>query len=225
VAPRSVFEDGPPDLVGGGTVHAVTSDRVIWHDLPEKEEPGTPNVVGAVALGRAAREFQEIGLDNLVAHEQDLTRYCLKKLMAIEGLRIYGETDAELKRDRLGVFALEAEGISHGLLAAILGYEWGIGVRNGCFCAQPYVRELLGVSSDEMNRVLDKLGAGDHTSVPGLVRVSLGMYNTRDEIDYLADALRSVLTHGPKARYVLHPVHKDYVPEGWHVDYDDYLPL
>jgi len=225
VAPAAVFQGDPPDVVGGGTVHAVTSDRVVWHDLPEREEPGTPNVIGAMTLARAARRFQEIGMDRIVEHERDLARYCLKRLMEIDGLRIYGQADPEMEADRLGVFAVEARGLSHSLLAAVLGYEWGIGVRNGCFCAQPYVRELLGISAAEMNGIVDKLSAGDHASVPGLVRVSLGIYNTRQEIDYLADALRSILTAGPQARYALDPQYQDYVPEGWDVDYDTYMPM
>jgi selenocysteine lyase/cysteine desulfurase len=225
VGPKSVFEEGPPDSVGGGTVLAVSDDSVVWHHLPEKEEAGTPNVVGALALARAARAFEEIGMDNLAEHERNLTRYCLETLLGIEGIKLFGRRDPQLKVDRLGVFAIEAAGIPHGLLAAVLGYEWGIGVRNGCFCAQPYVRELLGVEPDEMKRAIEKLSAGDHTTIPGLVRISLGLYNTRDEIDYLAEALRSIVSDGPKAHYVLHPEYRDYVPEGWEADLDHYVPF
>ncbi|MHC5033480.1 MAG: aminotransferase class V-fold PLP-dependent enzyme [Planctomycetota bacterium] len=223
--PREVFEQGAPDVVGGGTVHAVTMDEVVWHRIPEREEAGTPNVVGAVAMARAAMVLSEIGMENVAAHERELTRYCLRKLLAMDELRLLGRTDPEVKTDRLGIIALDSEKLQHAQLAAVLGYEWGIGVRNGCFCAQPYVRTLLGIPLREMNEIIKKLTSGDHSTVPGLVRVSLGVYNTRDEIDYLAEALAQILKDGPRAKYVLDPDNMDYVPEGHDADYDHYLPF
>ena len=82
-----------------------------------------------------------------------------------------------------------------------------------------------GIAEDRMQRIVDRLAAGDHTTVPGLVRVSLGIYNTREDIDYLTEAFRSIVTDGPRARYVLHPTHRDYVPEDWDFDFDSYLPF
>ncbi|MGD2174987.1 MAG: aminotransferase class V-fold PLP-dependent enzyme [Candidatus Brocadiaceae bacterium] len=222
---KEVFQQGAPDVVGGGTVHAVTDEEVVWQPPPEREESGTPNLNGAVALARAAQVLQELGMEGVAEHERELTRYCLRRLLDVEGLRLYGQKDPEIAVDRLGVFALDAPALGHSLLAAVLGYEWGIGVRNGCFCAQPYVRELLGIPREQMRRVVRKLAKGDHATVPGLVRVSLGIYNTRAEIDYLIEALRAVLAEGPRARYVIDPRHLDHVPEDWEVDYDDFLPF
>jgi len=225
IGPKEVFERGDPDLVGGGTVNAVTMDQVMWALPPEKDEAGTPNVPGAVALASSIKVLQSVGMENLAEHERELTRRALSKLTRIEGLRLYGLNDPDLKRDRLGVISMTADKLSHGELAAALGFEWGIGVRNGCFCAQPYVRELLGVSAEEMQAIVEKLSAGDHATVPGLVRISFGVYNTADDVDYLVEALRSILSKGASVKYVLDSQYGDYVPESPTFSLDDYAPF
>lgn len=225
IGPRWVFERGSPDVVGGGTVNAVTLDEVRWAEPPEKEEAGTPNVPGAIALACAVRVLQAIGMEAVAEHERELTRRALARLTRLDGLTLYGLRDPDIAEDRLGVIPMNANGTDHGRLAAVLGYESGIGVRNGCFCAQPYVRELLGVSDDEMRAVLDKLAAGDHATVPGMVRASFGVYNTPDEVDYLVECLERALVDGPSARYVLDREYQDYVPEQAPFRLDDYAPL
>jgi cysteine desulfurase/selenocysteine lyase len=225
VGPRSAFEERDPDHVGGGTVHAVTMDDVMWAALPEKEEAGTPNVLGCLALACATKVLESIGMDNVAEHERQLTRRALSRLGSLDGLTLYGPLDAELRHDRIGVITLNAEGFSHAKLAAILGHEWGIGVRNGCFCAQPYVRELLGITDDEMRRIVARLAAGDHATVPGMVRISFGVYNTIDEVDHLVEALRSILSDGPRANYILDDQYLDYVPYPAAVRIGDYSPL
>jgi len=213
VGPKAFFEDGEPDIVGGGTIHAVTLDNVYWASGPERDEAGTPNVTGALALTIAIRTLQSIGMENAAEQERQLTQRLLSRLRGIDGLELYGEREVSLRRDRIGVVPFNLRGMGHARLAAVLAYEWGIGVRNGCFCAQPYVRKLLGVSDAEMRQVLERLSHGDHATVPGMVRASIGLYNTPDEVDYLAEALRAVATHGSSARYVLDPKYMQYVPE------------
>lgn len=223
--PQAAFQDGAPDHVGGGTVHAVTMDEVMWAPLPEREEAGTPNVLGCLAIGCAIKVLESIGMDNVAEHERELTRRALEKLQHVEGIQVYGLTDPRVAEDRLGVITLNARSMSHGKLSAILGHEWGLGVRNGCFCAQPYVRELLGITDAEMNGIVQRLAAGDHATVPGMVRFSFGVYNTADEVDYAVEALQSVLAHGPKARYILDRQHMEYVPETPSFRVRDLMPI
>jgi len=225
IGPRSVFETGTPDVVGGGTVNAVTTDEVFWASPPEKEEAGTPNVPGALALAAAVQTLESIGMDNVAERERKLTRRALSKLTRMEGLTLFGPRAPDLKEDRLGVISLDVRGLSHAKLAAVLAHEWGIGVRNGCFCAQPYVRELLGISRQQMQNIVKRLTSGDHSTVPGLVRVSLGIYNTAEEVDYLIEALNSILTDGPRARYVLDRQHMDYVPDPPFFRLEHYSPV
>ncbi len=225
VGPRRVFDEGEPDMVGGGTIQAVTMDRVHWAEPPEKDEAGTPNVTGVVALAAAVQTLAHVGMDQVAAHERALARRLVEGLCRLEGLTLYGAVPADGAQDRLAVVPFNVEGLSHAKLAAVLGYEWGIGVRNGCFCAQPYVRELLGVSREEMDGIVDRLAAGDHATVPGMVRASLGVYNTADEVDYLLEALRCIIADGPKGRYVQDARYMDYVPEQPAFSLDGYVPF
>ncbi len=142
---KETFESGDPDMVGGGTVDLVTYDEVRWTSVPEKEEAGSPNVIGAVALASSMLALQQVGLENLTRHEAYLTAYALDKLNKIEGVHIFGNRCPEQSSQRVGVIPFNIEGISHYLAAAILSVEQGIGVRNGCFCAHPYILTLLDV--------------------------------------------------------------------------------
>ena len=225
VGPRTAFEARPPDVQGGGTVKAVTQDEVIWASVPEKEEAGTPNAFGVFALSCAVKMLDSIGMENVAEHENGLARMAMERLARIDGLRVYGLKAPMLNHDSLGIIAFNAADIDHAQLAVALGYEWGIGVRSGCFCAQPYVRELLGISENEMVSLLRKLAAGGHTSVPGMVRASFGVYNVAEEVDHLCEALTSIVKHGPRSRYVLDKQHMDLVPPAGSVDLYDYLPL
>ncbi len=225
VGPKAAFEDAAPDHWGGGTVNAVTMDDILWAPMPEREEAGTPNVLGCLALGCVMKVLDSIGMDAVAEHERSLTRRALEQLVTIDGITLYGSTDPEMHEDRLGVITLNADRFSHAQLAAILGHEWGIGVRNGCFCAQPYVRDLLGISDDQMRAIVERLNAGDHATVPGMVRISFALYNTLDEVDYCIEALRAILRDGPRARYVIDPHHLDYVPEACSVRVEDCSPL
>ncbi len=144
VGPRSAF-GAVPDQPGGGTVKAVMAGAVSWADLPDREEAGSPNVLGAMALAAAATTPSRVGLDRIAAHESELTRYAIDRLAAVPGLTIHGPSDTSGPTARLGVISFTLAGIDHTLVAAILGYEHGVGVRSGCFCAQPYVGHLLGL--------------------------------------------------------------------------------
>lgn len=225
VGPKWAFENGDPDMVGGGTIHAVTDDEVIWARLPEKDEAGTPNVPGALALASAIKTLQSLGMDNVAEHERELTRRALSELASIEEVTLYGLRDPNLNEDRLGVISLNVKGLGHGELAAILSHEWGIGVRNGCFCAQPYVRELLGISVQAMQSIVKKLAMGDHATVPGTVRISFGAYNTAEEVDYAMEALRKIISQGPKAKYIIDEKYLDYVPDPPLINLNCYDPL
>jgi selenocysteine lyase/cysteine desulfurase len=222
---RDVFERGEPDMRGGGTVEIVTLDDVIWSGPPEREEAGSPNVVGAVALAAAIRELDSIGMEAVAAHEQALTGYALERLATVPGLRLLADPDPGRASERLGVIPFEIEGISHFLVAAVLGYEFGIGVRNGCFCAHPYVLRLLGLSESQAAEVRSSILAGDRRQMPGLVRASFGLYNTPEEIDLLAEALTRIARGDYRGRYHQDPKSGEYHPEGFSPDFTSYFDL
>lgn len=222
---RDTFETGEPDLRGGGQVELVTEDRVVWSAPPEREEAGTPNVVGAVALAAAIQQLEAIGMETVAAHEAELTAYALRQLRTMDGVILYGDTEPARARQRLGVIPFNLEGMSHFLVATILGHEFGIGVRNGCFCAHLYILRLLQLSPAEVARLETRMRAGDRRQNPGLVRASFGLYNTLDEVDTFVTALARILRREYTGRYHQDLVSGDFVPENWIPDFTNYFGL
>jgi cysteine desulfurase/selenocysteine lyase len=192
IGPEAVFAEGAPDYSGGGTVEIVTEDDVFWNSPPDRDEAGSPNVLGAVAMAAACRALEEIGMERLAAHEADLTRYTLAALAAVEGIEIYGDHDPDRAGQRLGVIPFNVKGLSHYLVAAVLSTEYAIGVRNGCFCAHPYILRLLQIPDPVAWSWRKQVMAGFREHLPGLVRVSFGCYNTHEEVDWLIGALRNI---------------------------------
>ncbi|MFH1354959.1 MAG: aminotransferase class V-fold PLP-dependent enzyme [Candidatus Omnitrophota bacterium] len=225
IGPRKTFISGRPYIVGGGTVDLVTLDDIEWTDAPERDEPGTPNLIGVVALAEAIAGLGKIGWDFIVRHNRFLTKKLLEELRKLSGITIYGKCDPDCPVDRAGVVTFNAQGISHALLAAVLGYEWGIGVRNGCFCAQPYVTKLLGLDQVAVANYAEQIRKGNWSKVPGMVRASFGIYNTEEEIDYFIQALTSILEKGAQASYTMNPQTGEYSPEERASDFDQYFSV
>lgn len=190
IGPRELFLESSPEYSGGGTVESVSLEDIVWAGLPDREEAGSPNVVGAIALAKAITELEKLGMDQIATHEQLLTSYALKKLRSIEGLTIYGNPNSE----RVGVISFNIAGFSHSEVATALSAEYGIGIRNGCFCAHPYVVKLLKLSDSEITNWRTNLRNGNKADMPGLIRISFGCYNTLDEIDQLFLALSSIVS-------------------------------
>jgi selenocysteine lyase/cysteine desulfurase len=214
IGAREVFLQGEPEYRGGGTVEIVTPDEVSWAGLPDREEAGSPNVVGAVALAAAVRALTDIGMDAVQRDEASLVAYALGRLPSVPGLRIYGDSNPAHVDERVGIIAFNLDGVHHGLVAAILGYENGIGVRNGCFCAQPYVAHLLGRSNREAARLNRESPAADRAQRPGMVRVSFGIYNTEEDVDALVEMLVRTTKGDYRGNYRPLPETGDWVPTG-----------
>ena len=104
IGPTSIFSQGTPDVVGGGTVDIVTVDDVHWGGPPDRDEAGSPNVVGAVAMAQAILSLEEIGMDALARHEAELTAHALRRLQEIDGVEVYGMADPDRAAERLGSF-------------------------------------------------------------------------------------------------------------------------
>jgi len=192
VGPRRVFLQGDPDLVGGGTVDIVTLEDAYWTDLPDKEEAGTPDIIGAVAVAKAIRVLESIGWDAIIEHERDLTARALARLSRIAGVTVYGGTDPASLDARLGTIAFNVAPLPHALVAAILAYEHGVGVRNGCFCAHPYVKAILRVGPEASHAMEERIRRRDRSDIPGAVRMSFGIYNTEEDVDLACDAIAAI---------------------------------
>jgi cysteine desulfurase/selenocysteine lyase len=220
---KEAFEHGDPDLTGGGTVEIVTLDDVVWAEPPEREEAGSPNTVGAIALGAAIHQMESIGMEEVARHETDLTAYALNRLQKVPNLEIYGDKEPQSAGDRLGVMPMQLNNHSHFLTAAILGYEFGIGVRSGCFCAHPYILHLLHLTDEQAQSVRNRMINGDKSDMPGLVRASFGLYNTREEVDMFVEALNRIAYGEYKGKYVQDTASGEYYPENWAPDFERYF--
>ena len=222
---RDTFETGAPEYSGGGTIEIVTLDSVEWSAPPDRDEAGSPNVVGAVALAAAVKALRSIGMTAIADHEAELTAYTLERLQSIGGVRIYGDPDPASTSSRLGVIPFNVDGMSHFKVAAILGAEFGVGVRNGCFCAHPYLLHLLGLSREESETVRQDILADDRREMPGMVRVSFGMYNTAEEVDVLVDAVGRIARGAYYGRYGQDARSGEYRAVDWNPDLSHYFRL
>lgn len=188
-APAELVDWAPPHVTGGGTVRWVTESGVEHKLGPERHHGGTPNIVGAVAFAAATRYLQGIGMDAVRDHERELVAHMLRRfqdLKADHGVELLGPRSVHAAPFKVGVFSFLVPGLAHGEASRQLDSRWGIATRNGCFCAQPLLNQLMGLGTQPAWTTLpDEDGA----ELPGAVRASLGLYNTRTDVDLLCDAV------------------------------------
>jgi len=212
VGPRATFEDGDPFLAGGGAVDLVDLDEVVWTDPPEREEAGSPNVLGAVALHAAIDELESLGWPAIDAHEQEVATRLRSGLAALPGVRLLGPP---LDVPTLAIAAFTVADVPHALVAARLSAEFGIGVRHGCFCAHPYLIRLLGLPPDEIERYRQDVLAGDRRRIPGAVRASAGLSTTVEDVDRFLEAVARLCDGSPPpVAYEQDQRTGDYWPSG-----------
>ncbi|KAJ52625.1 selenocysteine lyase/cysteine desulfurase [Clostridium tetanomorphum] len=186
IGPKAELDDINPDYSGGGTVDIVTYDFIKWHETPEKDEAGTPNLLGVVALSSAIKTLKNLDMRRIEVYEKNLLKYALSYLRNIPQVKLY----CSGCNSNVSIVSFNVQGIYHETLAKILSYEFGIGVRTGCFCAQPYVQKLLNVPIEERMKIAEQ---GERRL--GFVRLSFGLYNTFKEIDYFMYALNTIINN------------------------------
>ena len=155
----------PPYQGGGEMIESVSFEKTVFERLPFKFEAGTPDYVATHGLATAIDYINSIGMENISAHEQMLTQYCMQQLKTIDGMRIFGEAE---HKDAVVSFLV---GDIHHLDMGTLLDRLGIAVRTGHHCAQP---------------LMDRLG------IQGTVRASFSFYNTKEEVDALVAGVRRV---------------------------------
>jgi selenocysteine lyase/cysteine desulfurase len=217
IGPRAAFADGDPFLAGGGAVDLVDLDEVAWTDPPEREEAGSPNVIGAVALHAAIDALDQLGWATIAEHDDRLARRLRAGLAGIGRVTVLGPA---LDAKTLPVATFTVDGVPHALVAARLSAEHAIGVRHGCFCAHPYLMRLLDLSASEVAAYRRAVLRGDRTRIPGAVRASGGLSTTLDDVDRLIDAVGDIAGGRPApVDYVQDPHTGDYRPAsdvpGW----------
>jgi selenocysteine lyase/cysteine desulfurase len=209
IGPRSAFTHGDPFLAGGGAVELVELDEVVWSPPPEREEAGSPNVLGAIAFGVAARELAAIGWQRIGAHDAALARTLHAGLSSIPGVRLLGPGRGA---DTLPIASFVIDGVAHPLVAARLSAEFGIGVRHGCFCAHPYLVRILGLGPEELQRFRSAARRHERSALPGAVRASAGISTTQRDLERLLEAVEVIASTPPPVEYARDPRSGDYWP-------------
>ncbi|WP_304683187.1 aminotransferase class V-fold PLP-dependent enzyme [uncultured Clostridium sp.] len=181
---REVFNEKEPSSLGGGTVQIVLDDRQLLLDTPERNEAGTPNLFGAISIAESLKQMDKIGFETIENNERELIAYLIKELKSFEKVILYG--DNENISDRLGILVFNIEGMSYEKVGEYLSNIRAIGVRQGGFCSHPYTRRVLGIKDDDLQKYMSECGT------PGLVRVSLGVYNSKKEANIFLDTIEYI---------------------------------
>lgn len=161
-----LLESMNPFQGGGDMIKSVTFEKTTYADLPNKMEAGTPAIASQIGLGAAIDYLNIIGREKAIAYEHELLRHATERLSAIEGVRIIGAA-----REKLSVLSFTIENVHPHDIGTILDQQ-GIAVRAGHHCAQPVMQ---------------------HFKIPATARASFAFYNTKEEVDVLADAIEKVI--------------------------------
>ena len=162
---EDLLDKMPPYQGGGEMIKNVSFEGTTFNELPFKFEAGTPDYVGSTAMAKALDYVSAIGMDNIAAHEHELTMYAMQRMKEIPGMRIFGEAE-----HKGGVISFLVGDIHHFDMGTLLD-RLGIAVRTGHHCAEPLMRRL---------------------GIEGTVRASFGMYNTKEEIDAFVAGIERV---------------------------------
>ncbi|MCQ9162904.1 aminotransferase class V-fold PLP-dependent enzyme [Arthrobacter sp. STN4] len=180
------LDAGRPHLAGGGAVKDVRLESVLWTDGPARHEAGSPNVLGAATLAKAAEVLAALDAETWHAHEQELRSHLVAGLEALDGVtvhQLFADSGSYPGSGTIGVVNFSVEGYDAGLAAAYLSAEHGVGVRDGRFCAHPLLRRV-GLAS-------------------GSLRASFGVGSRRTDADRLIDGVAALLRDGLGWDYVV----------------------
>ena len=220
---KDILTNIEPEEVGGGMVDDVFIDNyIIKNNFPDREEAGTPNIPGAVALAASIEVLDTIGLEKIYKKEEELVLSTMEKMIQIEDLIIYGEKDTN-KCTRAGSISFNIRGLDHGFVAAVLNDYFNIAVRNECFCAHPYVKELIledllvaatDIPEDELEL--------KYKLIAGMVRASFGIYSQPQDVDMLISSLKEIIRDREKFKKLYHvDKHGNYIHNEFKMELDD----
>ena len=162
---KSLLEALPPWQGGGEMIKEVRFEKTTYYELPFKFEAGTPDFIGIIGLGEAIKYVNSVGLSQIAPYEHGLLQYTMERMREIPNIKLYGEAP-----EKSSVVSFGIDGIHHFDMGTLLD-KMGIAVRTGQLCAEPVMQ---------------------HYGVTGMVRASIGMYNTREEIDGLCEGVKKV---------------------------------
>ena len=196
VAHRSLFRSTRPERPGGGTVDYVGGVGRLQIDytsrLDEREEGGTPSIIGDLRAGIAFLLKEMVGASRILEHEVALARRAVERLSAHPRITVYGPAT----EPRLSILSFNVQGLHHDFVSTLLDHLFGIQNRSGCSCAGPYGHRLLGIEPAQSALYRAQIAAGNLGVKPGWVRVSLPYYASEQETEFVLRAIEFVADRG-----------------------------
>jgi selenocysteine lyase/cysteine desulfurase len=207
VANRALFRSRVPERPGGGTVDYVASFDGLSADytqrLDEREEGGTPSIVGDLRAGAAFLVKEMSGPERIFEREVEMAAHARARLARHPRVRLLGPAE----QTRLAIFSFNVEGLHHGLASTLLDHLFGIQNRSGCSCAGPYGHRLLDIDRGRSERYRKQIAHGRLGLKPGWVRIALPYYTSEEALEFVLGAVEFVADHG-----------REFVPDyrlGW----------
>lgn len=201
ILPKKILEREPVDP-GGGSIDMFSNEGVVWAPASTRHQAGTWNVAGIVALAASCEFISSYGWDKVISHEKKLMKSVVNSLYNIPKINIYIPADKYLEEERIGTFVFNIDGYHHSLISAILENEYGIETRAGTICNHHLVRNWLKITDQEQKEIEEAIRKGDRLATYGIVRISLGIQNSKRDIQRLINALHQIAIKGPRLSYI-----------------------
>ncbi len=188
---KSLYKNRIPDHPGGGTVTWTNpwGEHAYFDDIEIREDGGTPGFIQAIKTSLSIKLKEKMKVENIRKRESELNSIAFEQLKKIPRLNILAENMTE----RLGVFSFYITGIHHNLIVKLLNDRYGIQMRGGCSCAGTYGHFLFGVDRGKSREITEKIDSGDLSLKPGWVRMSIHPTTSNAELEYIFEALQSIV--------------------------------
>ncbi len=211
IGPKKFFDEARPYQIGGGNLPYITSDlEILRFNTVQTHDPGTPNVMGLIAMEESFQQRSELGEVSIAEYEEGLVQRAFGELQKKENVKLY------IPQPYGNIIPFDIDGgIPAKLVARILDTEYSIGVRAGSFCTYELIRRLKGISREEDQIIALKVRDGFTASIPGIVRASFSIYNTLDDADKLVSAIEEISAKGIRfysSQYQMEDKTGDYFP-------------
>ena len=210
--PKKILDIAPVDP-GGGSIDMISDTNVIWAPPNIRHQTGTWNITGIIATAESCNLIIKTGWEKIIKHEKELVKYAAIELSKIPNLILYVPAEKYIKENRIGTFTFNINGIHHALLSSILENEYGIETRSGTICNHKLVRRWFKIDDKKQKEIESEIEKGNRLASYGIVRGSLGIHNTKKDIDCLVFALTFIATKGFKLKYKEVPLEEVYIAE------------
>ncbi|MDP3742362.1 MAG: aminotransferase class V-fold PLP-dependent enzyme [Candidatus Micrarchaeota archaeon] len=199
VVEKKLLDASPADP-GGGTIDMASERGLVWAQGVKKHQSGTINAVGVVALAESMKIMEKISWNYIMAHEKTLAKQLIEGIYAIEKVKKYIPANGNV--DRTGNVVFNLNGLHHALVSAILEKEYGIETRSGTICNHRLVRKWMNIADSKQRDIEEQIQNGNLLASYGIVRASIGVHNTEDDIEKLIAAVKQISAKGPQLHYV-----------------------